>query len=407
MAASASWFKNSTVIADFGRDQLFEKDGKRFGKFFLINDAVNLKNWKVSQDTINTRIASFRGKPYISEPGLAHFDTDKLPVNKILEKQENYRAGTIRDTVIGNDGTAYAIVEFEENALGIATWEDMQKGNAIYTSPAIAGYSQNINGVQLYTDWFGLHLARVATPAYGVFHATLKETCEGPEAECIRTLIASASAITAATAMDSPADSSEIMKQKTVYKMQSTSIADFDKMSDEDKKKAFSSMATAMEEKDKEIDEMKKTQTAMSPGMEGKKSDQITDAVPGKEKQSASAAEFEKLQKTVASYEAREKASLISALASMRVEAGLADDEDEEKKRLAQENASASIESLEKSVADFKPIAERMVDLASKAGIMPSEPGRIVSMPSSNPGVASASAGKKLPTNLKQLGGWA
>lgn len=408
MAASAAWLQNSTVIADLGRDQLFEKDGKKFGKFFLINDEVNLKKWQVTQDTINSRIKSFVGKPYISEPGLAHFDTDELPVHKILEKQEQFRAGTIRDTVVGNDGTAYAIVEFEDNELGRTTWEDMQKGNAIYTSPAIAGFAQMINGVQLYQDWFGLHLARVASPAYGVFHATLKETCEGPEAECIRSLVASAAlngVTTVATAMDSIEDSSEIMKQKTIYKMQSTSIADFDKMSEEDKKKEFASMATAMEKLTKENEELK-NQTAVTPGMEGKKSETITDSVPGKEKQTESAS-VKELQAKVASYEAREKSTLIASLASMKVEAGLAADEDEEKKKLQENHANDSIEDLEKEVANFKPIVERMVQLASEAGRIPNEPGRIVSMPSSTPGAASASTAKKVPTKLSDLGGWA
>ena len=88
-----------------------------------------------------------------------------------------------------------AAVLFDKNPKAERVWQDLKDGNAFYVSPAIAGEFVEVDGERIYQDWFGLHLARVANPAYGVFHASIKATCEGDEKKCIQNLIATASVL--------------------------------------------------------------------------------------------------------------------------------------------------------------------------------------------------------------------
>lgn len=181
-----------TATADF-----FTKDGSNYASFFLLNDQMNLKKWAVTADSMPKYLKSFIGKPFISEPELAHFGADDLPIHEVVSKQEDYRVGDIVEVKLDTKTqTAEAIVKFHKTAEAEAIWNEMQKGNAIYVSPAIAGYSVNSAEGSTFYEWYGLHLARVGNPAYGVFHASLKKTCTGDERTCINTLVASAMANT-------------------------------------------------------------------------------------------------------------------------------------------------------------------------------------------------------------------
>lgn len=184
----------ATLTADLGSTQLYTRGDRRFAKFFLISDQVNLKNWHVTPESIPKRLQTFIGRPFISEPGLAHFGTDDLPIDQVLKKQEDYRAGDIVDVQYNESaGVATAIVEFLDTKLSNQVWKELKQGKAIYVSPAVAGISgMTPQNTRLFIDWFGLHLARVDQPAYGVLHASIKQTCEGPEKDCIKQLVASA-----------------------------------------------------------------------------------------------------------------------------------------------------------------------------------------------------------------------
>ena len=181
----------STATADF-----FTKDGSNYAEFFLINGDENLKQWQVLPETIPRFINSFKDRPFISEPALAHFGADDMSIPDVISEQEQYRVGNIVETKFNpRTTTATAVVKFDDSTAGENVWNEIQAGKAIYVSPAIAGFSvQKPNAVNLYTDWYGLHLARVGQPAYGVHVASIKQTCSGEEQSCIRNLISVASA---------------------------------------------------------------------------------------------------------------------------------------------------------------------------------------------------------------------
>jgi hypothetical protein len=112
-----------------------------------------------------------------------------------MEQQEKFRVGDIVDVTFDPKTTqAEAIVKFHNTPEGERIWNEIQKGEAIYVSPAVAGFSLENpkNGQPIFVEWYGLHLARVDNPAYGVFHASLKKTCTGDEKHCLDMLIASA-----------------------------------------------------------------------------------------------------------------------------------------------------------------------------------------------------------------------
>jgi len=185
--ANQEW-KYKVASADF-----FQRDGKNFAKFFLISDAENLKGWKVADGTVSQFIQTFKDRPFISEPELAHFGADFMPLHEVMQKQEEFRIGNINEVQFNEKNqTATAIVEFENTPAAQQAWNDMQAGKAFYVSPAVAGMSIDGQNGPIFTEWFGLHLARVKNPAYGALHATIKGTCSGPEASCVNRLLASA-----------------------------------------------------------------------------------------------------------------------------------------------------------------------------------------------------------------------
>ena len=176
-------------------DRFFEDETGKWGRFFLISPARNVNKWRVTEPSIPKRIQTFVGRPFISEPGLAHFGAENManPL-EIIRKQDEFRVGVIKKVPFDEKkGEGDALVLFDKNPFAERVWEDLKAGNAFYVSPAIAGEFVEVNGERIYQDWFGLHLARVANPAYGVFHASIKATCEGDERKCVQNLIAVAS----------------------------------------------------------------------------------------------------------------------------------------------------------------------------------------------------------------------
>lgn len=402
--ASGSWLENSKLTADLGKDQLFEKNGKKFAKIFLISEEANMKQWQVTPESIPKRIRTFIGRPFISEPGLAHFDTDSLSVDRILAKQEQYRAGTIRD-VVTTGSLSYAIVEFADNTLGNRTWKEMLEGKAIYSSPAVAGFSVDTNGKRIFHDWFGLHLARVANPAYGVFHASLKQTCIGPEKQCMDTLIASASAYVVNDI------TSQVSEKPHCSKMATPATAmDFEHMTEEEKKKKLEEMNATLASANAKIKELE-TKVAAIPGSEGLNSINITDPVPPNEiraeqgahdrvvqpnSAAATKAELDRLSKVVAGYEAEKKSTLIDKIITMKASVDLVTASNEATER--DQLSKLSNEQLQSKATDFEPIIEKMQEMRQSSGIPESAEGRQIVMPKS----ASAAADQK-PSNLSEI----
>lgn len=178
-------------------ERFFEDDVGKWGKFFLISPARNVNKWRVTANSIPKRIKTFEGRPFISEPNLEHFGAENMssPL-EIIRKQDEFRMGIIKKVVFDSKtGEGDALVLFDKTPEAERVWLDMKAGNAFFVSPAIAGEFVEVNGERIYQDWFGLHLARVANPAYGVFHASIKATCEGDERKCIQNLIATAATL--------------------------------------------------------------------------------------------------------------------------------------------------------------------------------------------------------------------
>jgi hypothetical protein len=198
----------------------FQKDGNNFGKFFLINGQENLKGWRVTEASLPKFLKTFIGKPFISEPDLAHFGADDMPVHEVMQAQEEFRVGDIVDVTFDPKTTqAEAIVKFHNTPSGEKIWNEIQAGKAIYVSPAVAGFSfDSPEGNPIFVEWYGLHLARVENPAYGVFHASLKKTCTGDEKHCLDMLIASANIHTTVES------SSIISKTSSIVKMAEENI---------------------------------------------------------------------------------------------------------------------------------------------------------------------------------------
>jgi len=404
----------SKITADFGNgDSLFTKDNKRYGRFFLISTAENLKKWQVTPESIERRLRTFIGRPYISEPGLAHFDTDTLPLDQVIKKQEDFRAGTIID-VVQKEGIAYAIVEFANTTLGKTTWEELQKGKAIYTSPAVAGFSNDSNGVRTFHDWFGLHLARVGQPAYGVFHASLKQTCEGPEGTCVKALIASASKIINSSDI-STAETTSMSMQEGKMSTPHDDVCPEGPTGDECRaRKAIqhdvaniqseiASLKTLIksaaevcpegEKKDAQGNCVKSdTAAAIGGCKEGQMKDDNGNCV---DKQSASVLDqLKNLQTIVDSYEAKETASLIGEYVQLKETLGI---QVPQEKRTAM--ASMPKESIRSLIAEVSEDVSQAV-ASNPTGYYKNTPERIIHMPRS----ASASMeSKPTITKLSQI----
>ena len=171
----------------------YTENDKRFALFFLLNGQQNLNLWKVTAESLPKYMNTFVGMPFIEDPNEGHFGIkEDTPTSEILSEQENYRKGTIVNVFYDPKLVeAVAVVEITDDDL----WQRILSGVAIHVSPAITGravvYS---DGSKVYDIWYGLHLARVKNPAYGVMHASLQKTCQGSEVRCIKQLMSMASA---------------------------------------------------------------------------------------------------------------------------------------------------------------------------------------------------------------------
>lgn len=393
--ATASYLTEAARDADTLRDRAFSINGRKFARIFLISDQTNVNRWQVMTPSIARRIRTFINRPFVSEPDYKHFGAENMSVQQILDEQEKFRAGTIRDVVVKENNIAYAIVEFEDNALGNKTWEDMQKGEAIYSSPAIAGHFIPVNGVNLYTDWIGLHLARVSEPAYGVFHASIKETCQGDEKKCINALVASASKY-----IEKEANSSQVQTGSSCSKMQTSAIAmdNFDSMTDEEKKKKMTEMASVLNTVQTELASLK-AQVANIPGMDGEKSADIKSPTQGNEESTADDERIKKLEAELAKQIETTKASEIASFVSMKQQAGVyatAQAMEEDKENLKKK----SLEEVQASIATVTPILEHIINSNMSTGY--ASEGRHVSMPRVGTASVNSDNGKKY-SSLKDI----
>src|SRR3990167_3443433 len=379
-------FKNAKIIATAGIER-YENGDKKFAKFFLLNDEMNINKWQVTADSISRFIRTFIGRPFVSEPNLKHFGAENMSLDEVLKVQETFRAGNIID--VQTDGeSAYAIVEFSDNALGRKTWEDLNKGEAIYVSPAITGSGKIAGGAKLFTDWFGLHLARVGEPAYGVFHATIKATCEGGERNCIRNLMATASIFISSN------DSFNIegfscSKMNNQASTTETSTAQ------------VSTIETRIADVEAKLNTIQTAYTTVpggtsNPSMEGKTTPVIDPSSDGAQAQ-ASANTIKAMKAEIANLKKSRSAALASEIVSMKNTASMyamEKDMEEDEKELA----AMDSEELEKEMASIKPYVAKITQMASASGKLPNTETRIVHQ------VASASADKTgKPTNLNDL----
>jgi len=394
-------FSSATKIETASAVETFENNGRRFAKFFLISDLENLKKWQVTSESIPRRISTFIGMPFVSEPKLAHFGADDMPLDQILTTQEKYRAGTIIDVQFNaSNNQAYAIVEFSDNVLGNNTWTELQQGKAVYVSPAVAGSGRRTEtGVNLFFDWVGIHLARVASPAYGVFHASIKSTCEGNERECVRNLLASASAFISSNDSFNILSASSCKNMSMQEPRQTTSTA----TTDEELKKEMASLKTELASVRSEVktafealSKEKNDETPVSdPSTEGKTTP-VTDPIVDPQNTSVGSADIKEIKAQLASYQKKAVSAAIEKLVDMKASAGMyatAMEEEEDKKKM--ETAMKSEDDVDKEIASITPFVQKMASM--NEGRIHNTPNRVISQ------VASASTGNKKPTNLRDL----
>jgi len=189
--------------------QAFEKviddKGRLFIKFFGINSALNVKNWRVTPSSIRRNIYSFLGKPYIIYP-------DDRPVGRDFHKLapkgssyedhvragKEYAAGYIIDISDTSNNfavkTGSATPSVEDDYFFTVEITDPQVKSAFlknekaippFVSPAIA-HNPSDKDDQI-EDWLGVHLAAVPLGAYGM-KATAIAHCSGSDKECIPAL---------------------------------------------------------------------------------------------------------------------------------------------------------------------------------------------------------------------------
>lgn len=196
-------FKKDGGVFASAAVESFSKDGKNFLRVFLLNTEINKNFWLVTPESISTFARTFVNMPFIDDQGnnpqndgqKRHFGAENMPANEILRIQESFRIGNIIDVEIREVESGpelYAIVEITDQK----AFDEINAGQGIFVSPAITGRpTRQPCGTLLYDQWHGLHLARVTDPAYGIMRASIKQTCEGPERQCLKSLISSAASL--------------------------------------------------------------------------------------------------------------------------------------------------------------------------------------------------------------------
>jgi hypothetical protein len=360
----------------------FQKDGANFAKFFLINGQENLKGWRVTEASLPKFLKTFIGKPFISEPELAHFGADDMPVHEVMQAQEEFRVGDIVDVTFDPKTTqAEAIVKFHNTPEGEKIWNEIQAGKAIYVSPAVAGFSFDNpkNGQPVFVEWYGLHLARVDNPAYGVFHASLKKTCTGDEKHCLDMLIASANIHTTVQS------SSIISKEVSSVKMAEENIGS---TKDSEKQKGVDNPKTGTDtEEIKELrDENASLKSKVANFEKESETETSTDEVKELKKQ---VADLTEKQEQAEDEEKKEVAEDIIEEKKETAEEEMTDDEVKEETASLMKKSLASLKEIQGIYKSANAsVKAQVADLQSRVG------SKIVNVPS----VASASKDSKKVT---------
>jgi len=162
-------------FARFSQIQTMQEGDRFFIKFFLIDDSLNLNQWKVTADAVRSYLRTFIGTPFVITRRADH---------PTPENQEAERDGTI--TEVGFDdksGRAFGIAEMHQSE----AIEQIKSGEISFVSPSIsveAGDFQMINGREIATKFRGEHVAGVKEPAFGKVKAQIKGQCSGSESQC-------------------------------------------------------------------------------------------------------------------------------------------------------------------------------------------------------------------------------
>jgi len=365
-----------TAVANL--PELYEENGKRYAKFFLISSDWNARKWRVTKASVPEYMKTFEGMPYIDEPGKEHFGmTDETPVSEVLKKQEDYRAGNLEK--VGYDpktSVAYAVVEITKKSV----WDELNRGEAIYVSPAVTGIANMDEfGRWTYDIWHGLHLARVKNPAYGVMAASIKETCEGPRSMCINRLFGNAVASgkvqsssfnivnSKAGYMPDCPEGEEMYNGKCIKK----------EMASLSKERDDLSTKVASLEKDK-TDLESKIKNASAGGIDAETKKLI-----------------DTLQTKLASFEDGEKKKMADELAQAQVDAGLLKEAD--KPGIVTEFMKTDIGSLKAMYAVKKPLLDKIVSLNANGPGIKGSSTKLVHMPPSGEMTGQASIGGDKP----------
>lgn len=319
--------------------EFYEKNGKKYGKFFLVNGSMNLMKWQVPPENIEPHLKSFIGMPYISEPNFEHMGfKPTTPVEEIIRKQESARVGTIVDTPFDKKRMeAYAVVEFHDDKV----FEELKQGIGIYTSPAITGFpNPDIlakEGKLVYDNiWYGLHLARVKSPAYGVMNATMKTLCEGEA--CLKSLTATAAAAMAKLGLELPSSSSEHQQEQLSLDYSMTT-------------------GKTVEQLEKENADLASQVASLSKDLASFKT------------QAQTASAFEKqiddMKSQLASFHKEKKDKLVSEIASMKVDGDLI----EAKDRAAEIDSLSKLDvkDLESQLASISPAVAKIKALKTQS----------------------------------------
>lgn len=383
-------------------------DGKHYARFFLLNANTNSRDWDVTPESIPQFIHSFKGMPYTDEPNMEHFGAEHMEVAEVLKKQEDYRAGTIVDVKYSPEkGEAYAVVEVHDEAV----WKELNEGKGIYVSPAVAGQGvQDGMGHITFTKWYGLHLARVGKPAYGVMQASIKETCTGDGDFCVNHLMATAAMMRPMIAVAAMKNNSYMPTQCSHTQMQQTSgesqivqpaaalNGDQTPIGTPAKDATVTPTGLPINNPGQNTPGHLQTAKALNDIGNPDKKNTNVDSKTGAAKPDPNepdeddknmATEFASLKAKVAAMEEKEKTALASEITAMEKDADILTGSEENR---IQSLMASSKEALEAHVANFQPYYNKIMDLKSRV------PGYIAPA-STGPRVVQTPAVASGPTN--------
>jgi len=170
---------NNMQFQKYAQIQSMEEDDRFFIKFFLLDDSLNLNQWKVTADAIKRDLQTFVGRPFVITNKFDHPTPDK---------EESERDGTITEVGFDeNTGKAFGIAEIHnQEAIDL-----IKTGIVSFVSPSIeveAGSFIITNGREIANKFKGRHVAGVKEPAFGKVKAQIKGQCNGAESTCMSRL---------------------------------------------------------------------------------------------------------------------------------------------------------------------------------------------------------------------------